>query len=183
MRPEMRLVFVSIQRRFPEPLEQPMMHSVTPNRSLFTDTGSLNAMTSSQESSDDCTVQAIELVEHNRSRYFVNTTSADIDRLRYVTVTLGNNYASSVPTFELTDIPSGCAVEIEEVDPYEDGMILWQIVQVDWSSGITYKGTEKRTDLPQRWSEGWAIIEREKKMIGEPSPPQVFDDDGDVLTP
>lgn len=134
-------------------------------------------MASSPKSSDVPTTDGIKLVEHKKARYLVNTTSTDIDRLQYSTVTLGRNYASSVPTFELTDIPVGCAVKIEEVDPYEDGMIIWQLAEVDWSDGTTYEGMEKRTDPRRRWSDDWRVVEREKEMIGEPTPPQTFDDE------
>ncbi len=134
-------------------------------------------MTSSSDSPAAPTVEDIQLVEHNSTRYFVNTTPVDIDRLQYATVAFGPNYASSVPTFELTDIPTGSAVRIEDVDPYEDGTIVWQIAEVDWSDGTTYEGTEKRTDPPHRWHKNWTVVEREKTMIGEPNPPQSFDDE------
>jgi hypothetical protein len=133
-------------------------------------------MTSSSDSPTAPTVEDIQLIEHDGGRYFVNTTPAHIDRLQYVTVTFGPNYASSVPTFELMDIPTGSAVRIEDVDPYEDGTIVWQIAEVDWSDGTIYEGTEKRMNLPRRWRENWSIVEREKTMIGEPDAPQRFDE-------
>lgn len=122
-------------------------------------------------------IDGIELVERRDARYVVNTTPVAIDRLRYLTVTFGPNYASAVPTFEITDIPSLGAVQIEEVDRYEDGMIVWQISEIDWSDGTTYRGTEKWSGLPRRWSDDWSVVDREKTQIGEPDPPQVFDDD------
>jgi hypothetical protein len=132
-------------------------------------------MTSSSPVTDpDEHVESLIILRKGDDRYLVNTGDKAIRRLQYATAALGENYISSVPTFEIESIPPRSGVHIEEVDRFEDGAILWQISEVDWDDGTEYRGTEKRTETrstPVDWTE----LERERTKVDE-VPPQRTDE-------
>jgi hypothetical protein len=118
----------------------------------------------------------LRIVRKGQSRYLVNGSDANIERLQYSTAAFGENYVSSVPTYEIESIPAWSGVKIEEVDRYEDGFLVWQIGEVDWEDGTKYRGTKKLTEKKGTPFD-WAKVEREKTEIGEPTPPQRLDDE------
>ena len=118
----------------------------------------------------------LSIVRKGQSRYLVNGGDNPIRRLRYSTAAFGENYVSSVPTYEIESIPAWSGVKIEEVDRYEDGFLVWQIGEVDWEDGTKYRGTKKLTEKKGTPFD-WAKVEREKTEIGEPTPPQRLDDE------
>jgi len=120
----------------------------------------------------------LSIVRKGQSRYLVNESNTPIGRLRYSTAAFGENYVSSVPTYELESIPARSGVEIEEVDRYEDGFIMWQIGEVDWEDGTEYRGTMKLTEKKGA-TVNWSETQREKTEIGEPTPPQKLDEEDD----
>jgi hypothetical protein len=111
-------------------------------------------------------------------RYLINESDTPIKRLWYSTAATGENYVSSVPTFEIESIPAKSGVKIEEVDPYENGFLIWQVDGVDWEDGAEYRGTKKLTEK-KATSVNWSSVDREKTEIGEPTPPQKLDDEKD----
>ncbi|MCS3635892.1 hypothetical protein GGP57_003237 [Salinibacter ruber] len=123
-------------------------------------------------------VGQLRIVRKGQSRYLVNESHSPIGRLRYSTAAFGKNYVSSVPTYEIESIPARSGVKIEEVDRYEDGLIMWQIGEVDWEDGTEYRGTMKLTEK-KGTAVNWSSVEREKIEIGEPTPPQKIDDEGE----
>jgi hypothetical protein len=118
----------------------------------------------------------LRVVRKGQSRYLVNGTDTPIERLQYSTAAFGENYVSSVPTYEIESIPARSGAEIEDVDPHEEGLLLWQVGEVDWGDGTEYRGTKKLTEA-KRASVEWHAVEREKRQIGEPNPPQIIDDE------
>lgn len=134
-------------------------------------------MPENTEEAESRTDQLIVLRKGDR-RYLINGTDVEIERLQYSTAAFGDNYVSSVPTYEIESIPARSGVEIEEVDRYEDGFLLWQISEVDWEDGTKYRGTMKRTEK-KGISVNWSAVERKKIEIGEPTPPQKIDDEGE----
>jgi hypothetical protein len=142
---------------------------------IFSHPRILKVMTSSPATNSDERVQSLIILRKGEDRYLVNTGDEAIRRLQYATATLGENYISSVPTFEIESIPPLSGVHIEEVDRFEDGTILWQISEVDWDDGIEYRGTEKRSETrstPVDWTE----VDREKTKVDE-QPPQRMGDE------
>ena len=118
----------------------------------------------------------LAVVRKGQSRYLVNGSDTPVERLQYLTAAIGENYVSSVPTYELESIPARSGAKIEEVDPSEKGALIWQISEVDWADGTEYRGTAKRFEK-RKAPVDWETVEREKTEIGEPNPPQMFDDD------
>jgi hypothetical protein len=127
-------------------------------------------------------VDQLSIVRKGQSRYLVNGGDTPIGRLRYSTAAFGENYVSSVPTYEIESIPARSGVEIEEVDRYEDGLIMWQIGEVDWEDGTEYRGTMKLSEKKGA-TVNWSEAQREKTEIGEPTPPQMIEDDDEGLPP
>lgn len=127
-------------------------------------------------------VGQLSIVRKAQSRYLVNESDSPIERLQYSTAAFAENYVSSVPTYEIESIPARSGVEIEEVDRYEDGFIMWQIGEVDWEDGTEYRGTLKLTEK-KGTTVNWSEAQREKTEIGEPTPPQMIDDDDPDLPP
>lgn len=123
-------------------------------------------------------VEKLAVVRKGQNRYLVNGSNTPIERLQYLTAAIGENYVSSVPTYEIESIPPRSGAKIEEVDPYEEGAIIWQISEVDWADGTECRATTKRFEKKTAPVD-WETVEREKTEIGEPSPPQTFDDEGD----
>jgi hypothetical protein len=131
-------------------------------------------------SAEEADRRASELVVVRKGdyRYLINESDTPIRRLRYSTAATGESYVSSVPTFEIESIPAKSGVKIEEVDPYEDGFLIWQVDGVDWVDGAEYRGTKKLTEK-KATSVNWSSVDREKTEIGEPTPPQKLDDEKD----
>lgn len=86
------------------------------------------------------------------------------------------DYVFSAPTFEISSVPGRAVVKIEDVDRYEDGLLVWQISKVQWADGNAYVGTEKLTEKKAA-PVNWARVEREKTPVGEPTPPQNLDNE------
>lgn len=89
----------------------------------------------------------------------------------------GGDHVSSVPTFEISSVPGRAVVKIEDVDRYEDGPLVWQISKVQRADGNAYVDTEKLTEKKAAPVD-WARVEREKTLVGEPTPPQNLDNEG-----
>jgi hypothetical protein len=120
-------------------------------------------------------IEKLTIVQKGQNRYLVNGSDTPIERLQYSTAAIGENYVSSVPTYELESIPPRSGAKIEEIDPYEGGALIWQISEVDWADGTEYRGTAKRFE--KEASVEWETVERERTEIGEPNPPQMLDDE------
>ncbi len=123
--------------------------------------------------------EKIKVVRKGTARYLFNASGVGVERLRYQTGAMGEGYVSSVVTYEVRDLPPDAAAQIETVDPYEDGFILWQITEIDWADGQAFEGLQNVTE-----SRGWGgkehdFVEREKEQIGEPTPPRTFEDESD----
>lgn len=77
-------------------------------------------------------------------RYLVNTAKVGIERLVYSRCAFynfeGKHVVSSRPIYELKDLPPGAKVYLEDVDPYEDGVVHFQSEEVDWADGPREKG-------------------------------------------
>lgn len=132
---------------------------------------------SNKADSEEERVSGLCIVRKGSVRYIVNATEVGIDRLQYSTAALGEDYVSSVPTFEISSVPGRAGVKIEDVDRYEDGLLVWQINEVQWADGSAYEGTKKLTEKKNAPVD-WARVEREKTPIGEPTPPQNLDNEG-----
>ena len=98
-------------------------------------------------------IEKLAIVKKSQNRYLVNGSDTPVERLQYATAAIGENYVSSVPTFELESIPPRSGAKIEEVDPYEGGVLIWQISEVDWADGTEYRVTAKRFEkkTPVEW--------------------------------
>ena len=127
-------------------------------------------------------------VEGNK-RYLVNTSKVGVERIVYSTVAISfyddDMVVSSRPSFELLDLPSGAKVFLEDVDPYEDGMISFRTEAVDWADGVREEGeplvrrldlfnflaTKRRKDLIEVVKEAsvqdFFLLEREARKVGE----------------
>lgn len=127
-------------------------------------------------------VGQLSTVRKGQSRYLVNESGSPTGCLRYLTAAFGENYVSSVPTYEIESVPARSGVGIEEVDRYEDGLIMWQIGEVDWEDGTEYRGTMKLREKKGA-TVNWSEARREKTEIGEPTPPQTIEDDDEDLPP
>jgi len=121
--------------------------------------------------------EKLAIARKDQNRYLVNGSDTPIERLQHATAAIGENYVSSVPTYELESIPARSGAKIEEVDPYEDGALIWQISEVDWADGTEYRGTAKRFE--KEASVEWETVERGRTEIGEPNPPQMSDEEDD----
>ena len=126
----------------------------------------------------DSRLEDVLVVRKGQGRYLVNGSDTPIDRLQYLTAAFGENYVSSIPTFEIESIPAGAGTKIEEVNPDEGGALIWQISEVDWADGTEYRGTTKRTEKIKAPVD-WETVERERTEIGEPIPPRMLDEDED----
>lgn len=122
-------------------------------------------------------IEKLAIARKAQNRYLVNGSDTPIERLQYVTIAIGENYVSSVPTYELESVPPRSGAKIEEVDPHESGTLIWQISEVDWADGTEHRGTAKRFE--KEASVEWETVERERTEIGEPNPPQMLDDEDD----
>lgn len=124
----------------------------------------------------ESTVEEVIVLRKGQSRYLVNGSDVDIRRLQYSTAAFGENYISSVPTYEIESIPAHSGVKIEDVDRYEDGVLIWQLNEVVWEDGGEYRGSKKLFEKKGTPFD-WAKVDREKTEIGEPTPPQKLDEE------
>lgn len=83
------------------------------------------------------------LERDSNRRYLVNTSRFGIHRLQYSTVAYyfdmpgnGDLTVSARPYYEITDLPSGTKVPIEDIDPYEDGSVSFFVEEVEWEDGL-----------------------------------------------
>ena len=74
-----------------------------------------------------------------REIYIVNPQDDSINKLIYSTnsnIAYGDeSLVTSTPQFEIKKIPPKSYFKIEEVDPYEDGVIIYYADEIHWANG------------------------------------------------
>jgi hypothetical protein len=75
-------------------------------------------------------------------RRLSNTAPVAVRRLVYSTYARlwdypdeGDVVVTRRPYYEITDLPSGASITLEEVDPYEDGSPTFRLEEVTWADG------------------------------------------------
>jgi hypothetical protein len=112
----------------------------------------------------------IYIIIQKQTVYLVNATEKDIKRLIYSSVSVmtfdDDAAVSSAATCEMENIPSNSFVCIEEVDPWEDGVVLYQADEILWADGTIEKMV--RLNTQKLWGGGQIPgkeIELEKKYL------------------
>ena len=82
----------------------------------------------------------VEIVDNERR--LTNTAPVGVRRLVYSTYARlwdypdeGDVVVTRRPYYEVTDLPSGASITLEEVDPYEDGSPTFELEEVEWADG------------------------------------------------
>jgi len=86
--------------------------------------------------------QKIRLYDHNHKIILANTSDIDVSRLVYSTYTMqviddeeGISIVSSRPYYSIEKIPAHSYLELEALDPYEDGVLFYVFEKVMWADG------------------------------------------------
>jgi|GEM_PF-1856265 hypothetical protein len=86
----------------------------------------------------------VKIIDQHDVRYLVNYTEKAIRRLVYKTGSFqsyGNDMlCSSTPHFQILDIPPSCHFKLEDVDLFEDGVIWFHLVSLEFANGETLGG-------------------------------------------
>jgi hypothetical protein len=86
--------------------------------------------------------QKIRLYNHNLKIILANPTDTDIAILNYSTYTTqlvddeeGTAIVSSRPYYSIENIPAHSYLELETLDPYEEGVLFYIFEKVMWADG------------------------------------------------
>ena len=81
----------------------------------------------------------LRIVVHQGKVYLANETDRDLKRLVYATFAWSTSdddaVVSSEPRFEVLDLPARSFTQIEEVDPYEEGRVMYSAKRIVWAEG------------------------------------------------
>ncbi len=113
------------------------------------------------------------VVEHGGTRYLVNLTDFAIRSLTYDTWCDYNvweervTHRTTVGRFRVTDVPARSHVPIEQIDPMEDGVIFFGLVELEWEEGTVARNILLRRQ--KLWDGGTVpgtLCAREKEKVG-----------------
>ncbi len=85
--------------------------------------------------------EQFKLFKNKAHVFLINTSEVAIKYLVYCTFSTqyvddDNIICSSKPFFRIEDIPARSYLELEKIDPYEDGAIHYIIEKIAWANGL-----------------------------------------------